>query len=48
MAQQMETKTEKEVLQQDNIFEVEMHINSDVEGGVDIEHDCIDGFLLFL
>jgi hypothetical protein len=44
----METKTEKEVLHQDNIFEVEMHINSDVEGGVDIEHDCIDGFLLFL
>jgi hypothetical protein len=38
----------KEVLHQDNIFEIEMKIESDIEGGLDIEHDCIYGYLKFL
>ena len=40
-----ENITQKEVLHQDNIFEIEMKIESDVEGGIDIEHDCIHGHL---
>lgn len=41
-------RTEKETLHQDNIFEVEMQVDSDVEGGIDLEQDCIHGFLKFL
>ena len=41
-------KTQKEVLSQDNIFEIEMQVQSDVEGGIDIKNDCIHGFLLFI
>ena len=41
-------KTQREVLHQDNIFEIEMQVESDVEGGIDIETDCIYGYLLFL
>ena len=46
--QEAEVRTVKEVVHQDNIFEVEMHIESDIEGGIDINHDCIFGHLLFL
>lgn len=38
----------KEVLEQDNIFEIEMHLLSDVEGGVDIESESIHGYLSFI
>ena len=31
------TKTIKEVIHQDNIFEIEMQVETDVEGGIDIE-----------
>ena len=41
-------RTMKEIVHQDNIFEIEMHIESDIEGGIDINHDCIYGHLLFL
>lgn len=39
---------QKEELEQDNIFEIEMQVESDVEGGIDIDNDCIYGHLLFL
>ena len=38
----------KEVIHQDNIFEIEIKIDSDIEGGLDIDHDCIYGHLKFL
>ena len=38
----------KEVIHQDNIFEIDMRIESDIEGGLDIDHDCIHGHLRFL
>ena len=43
-----EVRTVREVLHQDNIFEIEMQINSDVEGGIDIDSECIHGHLVFL
>ena len=43
--QQQNTRTVKEVLEQSNIFEIEMQVESDVEGGIDIENDCIYGYL---
>ena len=46
--QQIKPKSIKEVIEQDNIFEIEMQIESDVEGGIDIENECIYGYLLFL
>ena len=42
------SRTQREVIEQDNIFEVEMHVESDLEGGLDIENDCIHGYLSFL
>lgn len=36
------------MLHQDNIFEIEMQVESDLEGGIDVEKDCIYGYLLFL
>lgn len=41
-------KAVREVLHQDNIFEIEMQIESDVEGGIDIQQDYLHGYLLFL
>ena len=38
----------KEVIEQSNIFEIEMQVESDVEGGIDIENDCIYGYLQFI
>lgn len=43
-----EPKINKEIIHQDNIFEIEMKIESDIEGGLDIDHDCIHGHLKFL
>ena len=43
-----EQKIQKEVLHQDNIFEIDMQIESDLEGGLSIENDCITGSLTFL
>ena len=48
MPSQLKPKSIKEVFSQDNIFEIEMNVDSDVEGGIDIENDCIYGNLLFL
>jgi hypothetical protein len=45
---QVKPKSIKEVIEQDNIFEIEMQVDSDVEGGIDIENECIYGYLLFL
>ena len=42
------TSTEKEVLHQDNIFELELHVESDIEGGLDIDQDCLHGHITFL
>ena len=36
------------MIEQDNLFEIEINVSSDVEGGIDIENDCIYGYLLFL
>jgi hypothetical protein len=41
-------KVIKEVLEQDNVFEIDMQLNSDVEGGIDIDHECIHGHLKFI
>ena len=46
--QKEQVKTQREVLEQDNIFEVELQVESDLEGGLDIENDCLHGFLKFL
>lgn len=46
--QAIKPKSIKEVIEQDNIFEIEMQVDSDVEGGIDIENECIFGYLLFL
>ena len=35
-------------MEQDNIFEIEMQVDTDMEGGIDIENDCIHGYLNFL
>jgi len=43
-----EPSVKKEVIHQDNIFEIEVKVLSDIEGGLDIEHDCIYGYLRFL
>ena len=45
---QTELKTQQEILEQDNIFEIEMQVESDVEGGIDIDNECIYGHLLFI
>lgn len=45
---EVEQVIKKEVIHQDNIFEIEMRIESDIEGGLDIDHDCIHGYLKFL
>jgi len=41
-------RTQREVIEQDNIFEIEMTVESDIEGGIDIENECIYGYLMFL
>ena len=38
----------KEYLHQDNIFEIEVQVDNDVEGGIDTHNDCIYGKLVFL
>lgn len=43
-----ELKTQQEILEQDNIFEIEMQVESDVEGGIDIDNECIHGHLTFI
>ena len=43
-----EVKSVKEIVHQDNIFEIEMQIDNDVEGGIDIQSECIHGHLVFL
>lgn len=43
-----EIRTQREVLEQDNIFEIEMQVESDVEGGIDIDNECIYGHLNFI
>lgn len=40
-----EVRMQREVLEQDNIFEIEMQVESDVEGGIDIDNECIYGHL---
>ena len=46
--QKQEIRMQKEVLEQDNIFEIEMQVESDVEGGIDIDNECIYGHLRFI
>ena len=46
--QRQEVRMQREVLEQDNIFEIEMQVESDVEGGVDIDNECIYGHLQFI
>ena len=41
-------KTLREIVEQDNILEIEMQVESDVEGGIDIDNDCIHGHLKFV
>ena len=43
-----EVRMQREVLEQDNIFEIEMQVESDVEGGIDIDNECIYGHLQFI
>ena len=43
-----EIQTRQEILEQDNIFEIEMQVESDVEGGIDIDNECIYGHLKFI
>lgn len=43
-----EVQTRQEILEQDNIFEIEMQVESDVEGGIDIDNECIYGHLNFI
>ena len=38
----------REVVEQDNLFEIEMQVDTDIEGGIDIQNDCIHGHLMFL
>lgn len=46
--QKTEMRMQREVLEQDNIFEIEMQVESDVEGGIDIDNECIYGHLKFI
>lgn len=46
--QKQEIRMQREVLEQDNIFEIEMQVESDVEGGIDIDNECIYGHLRFI
>jgi hypothetical protein len=46
--QKEQVRTQREVIEQDNIFEIELQVESDLEGGLDIENDCLHGFLRFL
>lgn len=38
----------KETETQDNIVEIEINIESDVDGGIDIDRESINGHLVFM